>query len=189
MPPVSPNGVRVLQRDRVVEVVGAHHAEHRSEALGAVEPRARLHADAHARRPQPSCSAPHDRRCGSTSHVSPASSVVRPAAAVRDGGPISGPIIVAGSIGRADAQRCARVGEPRAGTSGRRTPAPSTIARLAAEHFWPACPNAERTRSRIARSRSAGCGDDDRVLAARLGEQAQRRLPVEEQLRRVVGAR
>ena len=29
------------------------------------------------------------------------------------------------------------------------------IARLAAEHFWPACPNAERTMSRIAASMSA----------------------------------
>ena len=43
----------VLQLDGVVEVVGAHHAEHRAEALRLVEPRARADADAHAGRPEP----------------------------------------------------------------------------------------------------------------------------------------
>ena len=43
----------VLQLDRVVEVVGPHDAEHRTEALGVVEPRPGLHPEAHARAPQP----------------------------------------------------------------------------------------------------------------------------------------
>ena len=33
MPPVSPNGRRVLQLDRLVEVGGLHDAEHRTEPL------------------------------------------------------------------------------------------------------------------------------------------------------------
>ena len=44
-PAGEPEGDGVLDRDRVVEVVGADHAEHRTEALGAVEPRAGLDAE------------------------------------------------------------------------------------------------------------------------------------------------
>ena len=58
----------VLELDRVVEVVGAHHAEHGPEALGAVEPRTRSHSDATRR--ATTVRRRRDRR-GSTSQCSP----------------------------------------------------------------------------------------------------------------------
>ena len=52
----------VLQADRVVEIVGSHDPQHRTEALGAMEPRSALYARPHARRPEPTGQFPVDRQ-------------------------------------------------------------------------------------------------------------------------------
>ncbi len=131
-PAGEPERRRVLQLDRVVEVVGAHHAEHRAEALGLVEPRPRPHAEAHARRPQPAGRRPAD--AGWSSHDSPASSSVSPRRSTSPGGSISGPIVVAGSVGQPTRRVRTAAREPA------QEPAVVVhravrISRLAAEHF------------------------------------------------------
>ena len=186
IPPVSPNGVRVLQLDRMVEIVGPHHAEHRTEALGEVEPRTGPHAET-ARRASTGGS-PSSVAAARPATSRPASSVVR----ARRSGP-------AGGADQRTHHRRRSVAGPTRGSAPRRAAGvrnagssynvASTMARLAAEHFCPAWPNAERTRSAIAWSRSADGGDDHGVLAARLGEQPHVGLPVEEQPGRLVRAR
>ena len=96
---------------------------------------------------------------GSTSHVSPRSRRVSARSSFSSGGPISGPIVVDGSL------PCPtrRVRTASASWRWNRDPAavrvdridPTRIASDAAEHFCPACPKAERTRSATARSGSA----------------------------------
>ena len=103
------------------------------------------------------------------------------------GAAISGPIIVARSVA-GPTRRLRTASARRRRNGGSSYSGASTIARLAAEHFWPAWPNAERTRSRRARSTSAVWADDEGVLAARLGEQAQVGTPAEEQPGGVVRA-
>ena len=126
-------------------------------------------------------------RRGSTSHDSPSSSVVRARASGPDGAVMTGPTIVARSVA-GPTRRLRTASARRRRNDGSSYSGASTIARLAAEHFWPAWPNAERTRSRRAASTSAVWLIDERVLAARLGEQAESGAPAEEQPGGVVGA-
>ena len=187
MPPVSPNGVPFCRRDRVVEVVGAHHAEHRAEALGLVEPRALGDAEPDAGRPAPA----RDRFAVFAGFATgPLAGLDEPplalverreaaAAAVSDGGSISGAIIVAGSsasptrtLRTAAASRAQELAVVvHRGGEDQQAGGRALLAGVA-----------ERRADDVADRRVdvGGLGDDDRVLAARLGEQAQRRLPVEE---------
>ena len=91
---------------------------------------------------------------GSTSHRSPGSSVVRARSRFPLGGEMSGPAFVAGSRGE-PTFRLRTASASRRWKEGSSYTDASTTARLAAEHFWPEWPNAERTRSLIAWSRSA----------------------------------
>ena len=67
---------------------------------------------------------------------------------------MTGPTIVARSVA-GPTRRLRTASASRARKCGSSWSSASTIARLAAEHFWPAWPKAERTRSLIARSTSA----------------------------------
>ena len=177
-------GDAVLQLDGVVEVVGAHHAEHRPEALGLVEPRAR--AGRRSARRASTASRSSSRR-GSTSHDSPASSVVRARASGPDGAGDQRADHRGQVRRRADAQAAHGVGEAATERrvvvqrrlddrqAGRRALLPGVAERRADE-----VAQGEVDVGRLA--------DDEGVLAARLGEQPEVGAPPEEQAGGVVGA-
>ena len=142
-------GGLVLPGDRLVEIGRRHDAEHRTEALGQVERAARRDTGLEPGRPQPAALVELPRRRPASSRRGAAWSARRRAcpAAVRSRGPSS---------------RRGRSGQPTrsdetASTSWRRNRSevatePTRISNDAAEHFCPACPNAERTASATARS-------------------------------------
>ena len=94
------------------------------------------------------------RRRGSSSHSSPGASTVRASSSLPVAGATRGPNTVAGSV---VGPTCREVAASTTCLRNRSSVAtgPTRIPRLAAEHFWPWWPNAERTRSAAARSRSA----------------------------------
>ena len=113
--------------------------------------RARAHAVADAGRPE----AAGRRRAarGSTSHVSPAPSVVSASSSL----PV-GRLDERAHLRRRVGRRSRRAGDDTASTSWRRKRSdaptePTRITRLAAEHFWPAWPKALTSRRRRRRGR------------------------------------
>ena len=153
IPLVRPNGVRVGQIDRLVEGVGAHESQHGAEALRAVEEGARPHAELDAGRPEPRVVASEAR--GSSSHSSPSSSTVSARRSAAPGGWVSGVIAARRAPTRSPTARLAAASRSWRRKSASSYTSASQMARLAAEHFWPLWPKAERTRSRMAWSRSA----------------------------------
>ncbi len=103
---------------------------------------------------RPSYSAPNSRGAGSTSQASPSSRVVSAHASLPWGGSITGPTSAIGSLGGPTRSEVAASTSCRAKRLERPT-GPTRIASDAAEHFWPAWPNALLIRSDAARSRSA----------------------------------
>ena len=128
----EPERGAVLQAHGVGQVVGPHHAEHRPEALGLVEPRALGDADADTRRPAPAGDRPSPRIVARDG-VSPVARVARRASA-RPGRAPSAHAAADPTAGRSTAPssspgrrprrhaRCARQRRAAAGTRRRRTP-------------------------------------------------------------------
>ena len=169
MPPVSPKSAAFWRAmawsrssARITPSTGPKHS---------VQVELRCPAARRASRPGATGAGRRRPGAGSTSHRSPGSSVGELAQQRRRrGGRMSGPTRWPGrSAG--PTRRLRTASASRAWKRGSSWTEASTMARLAAEHFWPAWPNAERTRSRMAWSRSAAAVIDDGVLAARLGVQ------------------
>ena len=93
-------------------------------------------------------------RRGLISHDSPASSVVSARRSLPLAGSVSGPTALPRSV-EGPTRRDETASASWRRRRSERPAVPTRIASDAAEHFWPACPNAERTRSATARSTSA----------------------------------
>ena len=140
-------GDAVLQLDGVVQVVGPHHAEHRPEALGLVEPRPGPHAEAHAGCPQPAGVVERPRARRATTRRGRARASARAQRARRRGDQRADH---RGQVGRrADAQAAHGVGEPVAERRRRRTAAPRRWP------GWPPSTSARRARTPSGRGRAA----------------------------------
>ena len=176
MPPVSPNGVPFCSSIASSRSSARITPEHRPEALRLVEPRAGADAEADAGRPRPVVAADARRldepRLAGVEH--------RQAAAKHRAGRGDQRSHRRRRVGRpAHAQRAHGLGEPPQERC-RRARSGSRISRLAAEHFWPAWPKAERTMSPIARSTSAAPVTTIAFLPLVSASSRSARLPVEE---------
>ena len=125
--------------------------------------------------------------CGSTSHVSPSSSVVSALSSLPWAGSMIGLITVVGSSGHPTASDVTASTSWRAKRSDVPTE-PTRIARDAAEHFCPAWPNALFDEVGDREVEVGARRDDDGVLAARLGQQRQVGAPRAEQRGGLPGA-
>ena len=168
----QPGGERVVgvvgERERVVEVVGAQHREHRSEDLVGRDPRARVVGD-DDRRPDVPPAVGHVVALDDDVALFVRERLVSPHAFVRVG-------VDERSAHRAQVLAPGRPERSAAAPARRSTSSSNTgssaITRDAAEHFWPAYANA-LCDDRRDRDVEVGVGvDDDRVLAAHLGDDA-----------------